>query len=418
MRLALLFASIILVMTSCSSHLKASDSAIPVTIVKTESGYQLLRDGQPYRIKGVGMPANDIAAFAAHGGNSIRNWNTSSEDDSTLELLDTAQANGVTVSLCFYIPPERHDFDYDDEQAVDQLVDYIRKEAMRYRNHPALLTWIIGNELNLGYTNPRVYDVVNRISEMLHELDPNHPTTTTLSEADAHVIELVQSRAPDLDFMSFQAYGSLFVLPELIEEIGFEEPFMVTEWGAIGYWEMEQTPWGVPVEMTSTEKADTFLRAHQDKLQSLEGQLIGSYAFMWGQKQERTPTWFGMFTEWGEETEVVDVMHYIWNGKWPSNRTPQVQSLHLDGKNAKQGVTLISGESYEARFEVSDPENDPLKYRWEVKPESEASEVGGDFETPYENLELDWSHPTDSVTRFIAPAPGNYRLYALSLIHI
>jgi hypothetical protein len=76
-----------------------------------------------------------------------------------------------------------------------------------------------------------------------------------------------------------------------------------------------------------------FLRARNDVLARFDGQLIGSYAFLWGQKQERTPTWFGLLTEAGEETETVDVMHYIWTGSWPEIRTPRVVSFQLDGKS-------------------------------------------------------------------------------------
>jgi hypothetical protein len=115
--------------------------------------------------------------------------------------------------------------------------------------------------------------------------------------------------------------------------------------------------------------------------------LIGSYVFLWGQKQERTPTWFGLFTEAGEETEAVDVMHYIWTGAWPPNRTPRVNSVSLDGKSAKQSVVLLAGESYQATFDVFDHENDSLSYRWEVKPESGATQVGGDFEKPLSSLD-------------------------------
>ena len=97
-------------------------------------------------------------------------------------------------------------------------------------------------------------------------------------------------------------------LPERLLETGFDQPFMVTEWGTIGYWEMEKTRWGVPFETTSSEKADILARAHREILAPLEGQLIGSYVFFWGQKQERTPTWFGLLTEDGSETEAVDVV--------------------------------------------------------------------------------------------------------------
>lgn len=111
-------------------------------------------------------------------------------------------------------------------------------------------------------------------------------------------------------------------------------PFNQSDWGTIGYWEMEETSWGTPAELTSSEKADTYLRAHQAVVTPLEGQVIGSYAFLWGQKQERTPTWFGMLTEDGRETETVDVMHYIWTGSWPANRTPRVESIELDDHGA------------------------------------------------------------------------------------
>jgi hypothetical protein len=79
-----------------------------------------------------------------------------------------------------------------------------------------------------------------------------------------------------------------------------------------------------------------------------------------------------LLTEAGEETETVDVMHYIWTGSWPENRTPRVDSIQLDGKGHKESVVLESGKVYDAVFEVFDHEGDPLTFRWEVKPESES----------------------------------------------
>ena len=69
---------------------------------------------------------------------------------------------------------------------------------------------------------------------------------------------------------------------------------MVTEWGTIGWWEVGKTDWGTPVEIHSSDKAEIFRRGYQEILAPLRGQVLGSYAFYWGQKQERTPTWFGM----------------------------------------------------------------------------------------------------------------------------
>ena len=412
MKLFRLLVVICVTAMGCSSENQEMSIPIKVEVVQTVGGYQLMRGGEPYRIKGAGMAIDDIENFAAHGGNSIRNWTTASTYQDVQRLLDSAHANGVTVALCLPMQAERWGFDYDDPDAVAAQLDAFREEVVRYRDHPALLVWIIGNELNHDYTNSRVYDAVNDVAKMIHELDPNHPTTTTVSGLDAGVIDDIRTRAPDIDFISFQLYGGLFALPDRIAELGFEDPFMVTEWGALGYWEMEETSWGVPIENTSSEKADVFLRGHRDVLATLGGQLLGSYVFLWGQKQERTPTWFGMFTEAGEASEAVDVMHYIWNGAWPENRTPRVESLTLDGKIAKDGVILTHGEFYEASFDVFDHDNDPLRYSWEVKPESAATQVGGDFEEAIPSLDGWLSATATKTTRIAASRPGRYRLFA------
>jgi len=247
---------------------------------------------------------------------------------------------------------------------------------------------------------------------MIHELDPNHPTTTTVAGLGANVLEDISTRAPDLDFVSFQVYGQLAILPDVIAQIGFDGPFFVTEWGAIGHWEMPKTAWGAPIEMTSSEKADVYLDGYQERLSALKGQLIGSYVFLWGQKQERTPTWFGLFTEAGEETEAVDVMHYVWTGAWPENRAPRVRSMLLDGMSAQDNVTLREGKSYEAMVDLFDHEDDALTYRWELKPESSATQVGGDFEEPIANLDGLIESATSRKVQITAPPPGAYRLFA------
>jgi hypothetical protein len=401
-----------LVMTACSPEPEDVSLAIKVEIVKSGSAYQLLRGGEPYVIRGAGMGTDDIERFAAHGGNSIRTWTTRNDGQDTKELLDAAHAQGVTVALGLSMTAERHGFDYDDPVAVAAQLAKIRDEVVRYKDHPALLFWLVGNELNKSYTNPGVWDAVNGVAEMIHELDPNHLVTTPIAGFKPGVIAEIRGRAPAIDFISFQLYGGLFGLPDQNAETRFDEPFMVTEWGTIGYWEMEKTSWGTPVELTSSEKADVFLRANNEVLEPLADRLIGSYVFKWGQKQERTPTWFGLLTEAGEETEAVDVMRYIWTGSWPANRTPRVESIRLDGKGYKESVVLTAGQSYDAIFDVVDPDDDPLTYRWEVKPESESTRVGGDREEPLPNLEGLLSNPEAPQTTITVSKPGKYRLFA------
>jgi hypothetical protein len=402
---------VLLTMAAFSAFGGETAGPVKVEIVEADGRYQLLRGGVPYEIKGAGMAVDHIVAFTGHGGNSIRNWTTGNEPQDIMELLDQAHANGVTVMLCLPMQAERWGFDYDDEAAVAAQLEAFRGEVIQYRDHPALLAWIIGNELNHGYTNPRVYDAVNDVARMIQELDPYHPTTTTVAGFFDNVVADILSRAPDLDFISFQAYGMLFAFPELMEKAGFDRPFMVTEWGAIGYWEVGKTDWGAPIEATSSQKADVFMRANRNILEQFDGRLLGSYVFFWGQKQERTPTWFGLLTENGEETEAVDVMHYIWTGSWPDNRAPQVRKILLAGKDPAASVRLKTGKRAKARVAVVDPDGDPLTVRWELKPESQASQVGGDFEESIGSLDGFIDDADSWTAKVTAPAPGTYRLF-------
>ena len=377
-----------------------------------DGGHVVLRDGEPYPIRGAGIEFGDVAAFARHGGTSFRTWRTDNGVSSGGQVLDTALANGVTVAMCIEIGRERHGFDYDDEAAVAAQLAYARKEVMKYRDHPALLVWIIGNEPNLEYENPKVFDAINQISQMIHELDPNHPTTTALAGFSRELGDVLSSRAPDLDFLSIQMYGDIVNLPRYIEEAGYEKPYLVTEWGAIGHWEVGTTDWGAPIEQTSSEKADTYLRAYDAVIRPNKGQIIGDYVFLWGQKQERTPTWYGMFTPSGLETEVVDVMHFIWNGEWPANRAPRLATMTLNGRSSGDSVRLPTGQPAVAQVDVTDPDDDRLTFRWQVMSESRATETGGDAEAIPETLPAFAGDTTRSEVTVVAPeTPGPYRLF-------
>lgn len=400
-----------LALAACSSSQSEHLTPVKVEILQTEAGFRLMRDGGPFVIKGAGIESGYMDSFVAHGGNAIRTWTTNDDVQSARDVLDDALARGVAVVLCLPMQAERWGFDYDDEAAVAKQLAVFQKDVEVYRNHPALLAWIIGNELNLNYTNPAVYDAVNSISEMIHELDPNHPTTTAVAGINEKAIADIEERAPDLDFISLQVYGELFELPMRLKALGFEKPFFVTEWGAIGHWEVGNTSWGAPIEATSTEKAATYLRGYEEMLAPLNRQLIGSFVFYWGQKQERTPTWYGLFTEAGEETASIDVMHYLWNGEWPSNRSPEVRSVQLDDKTADDNIVLSVGEHYTAVVDIFDHDGDPVTFRWVLKPESDAEQVGGDYEERIANLNGFIDNEKAAEIQITAPDSGPYRLF-------
>ncbi len=396
---------------SLASLAIATQAAVPVEVAVTDDGYTLLRDGEPYVVKGAGLSGIDVATLAVRGGNSLRTWGV----ETAQATLDDAQRHGLTVSLGLPVAAERFGFDYDDETSIAEQRQGVRDAVMAHRAHPALLAWIIGNELDMNFTNPRVYDEVNELSRMIHDLDPNHPTTTTITAMDEETVNLVRERAPDLDFLSIQAYGALFLMPKAIHYLR-KGPFMVTEWGPLGHWEVGKTRWGAPIEQTSTEKAQHYLKGYQTLIEPFLGPGLGSYAFLWGQKQERTHTWFSLFTPTGESTSAVDVLQYVWTGRASSNQAPLLESLTLARRPATDSVRLAAGKRYTAKVKVADPDGDPITFRWRIKPESAETVVGGDLEAEIEDIDGLIGDDADQATvSILAPAsPGAYRLYVMA----
>jgi len=382
-----------------------------VTIKNTEGKYQLLVNNEPFYIKGAGLEFGNIPALAKHNGNSFRTWRTDNGEQSGKEVLDEAHKYGLMVTMGIEVARERHGFDYNDEAAVKEQKERIRKEVLEFKDHPSLLIWAIGNELNLRSTNPRVWDAVNDISKMIHDIDPNHPTTTTLAGMSQQDIEYIKERCKNIDILSIQLYGSIVKLPKFLKDFGWTGPYMVTEWGATGHWEVPKTSWDIPIEENSSVKAANYLKRYQIAIESDTTQCLGSYVFLWGQKQERTPTWYGVFLEDGKETESVDVMHYIWSKKWPENRTPQIKSFTLNNKTAYQSVILKPNKDAKATIDIVDFENNTINYSWEVLRESTDLKDGGDKENRPESIDIQLTRNQNREINFKLSGKGNYRLF-------
>jgi hypothetical protein len=120
-----------------------------------------------------------------------------------------------------------------------------------------------------------------------------------------------------------------------------------------------------------------------------------------------------MFLKSGEETAPIDVMHYIWTGSWPANRSPRLTGAWLDGKTALQNVRLRPGQSYHAKVQANDPDADLLTYSWEVMEESTERKMGGDAESIPKLLSGLIADPKQSEITLKAPdKAGAYRLFA------
>jgi len=159
---------------------------------------------------------------------------------------------------------------------------------------------------------------------------------------------------------------------------------MITEWGPTGFWETSKTSWGAPLEQTSEEKRIVYEDRYNKNIAGPDA-CLGSFVFLWGQKEERTPTWFSMFVESnveglplkGEKTPQVEAMQRVWTKAEPKQTAPVITSYTIEGKKAIESVTVPAGKSFTATVGVTDKNGDKLTYLWEILHEATVLGFGG-----------------------------------------
>lgn len=186
---------------------RASAQFVPASRVEVvgedATGFQLLVNGQPEVIRGMGLNTqytrdltpeqrdarldSDFAAMRAMGVNTVLGWDPN-EFDST--LLDRAEDHDLGVVMPFEIDPAT---DFTDPATRAQLTQEVLAWVAKYRAHPALRMWGIGNEVLHKIVHPvwlggpqdaarvtaaRAFvDWEIETADAVHAMDPYHPVT-------------------------------------------------------------------------------------------------------------------------------------------------------------------------------------------------------------------------------------------------
>jgi hypothetical protein len=182
-----------------------------VEVIGTAYNYQLLENGRPLVIRGMGLNTQyrtflspeervarldaDMAAYRALGVNTVLDWDPAEFDE---VLLDAARRHGIGVIPPFDLDPEA---DYTDPEVRQALRDQVVAWVLRYRSHPGLRMWGLGNEVLHKIVHPAwvgpqdparernaeaFSDWLIETADEIHALDPNHPVTYRSAE-DAFV---------------------------------------------------------------------------------------------------------------------------------------------------------------------------------------------------------------------------------------
>ena len=172
------------------------------------------------------------------------------------------------------------------------------------------------------------------------------------------------------------SYGGIYGVGSAVKDSSYDGPFFVTEWGVNGFWERPSTSWSRPIEETSLEKRANVAERYT-MMNGWDG-CMGNFAFLWGFKQERTPTWFSISVEDdssvgrpdflnGEFTSIADVLEAEWRGVPPANLAPDFSAIRVDGMVPTESVTLTVGSTVTAEVDVeAHGETGAIAYYWEL----------------------------------------------------
>ena len=342
-------------------------------VVGSQGNWQLNVDGSLYVVKGLtwGPPVSEAASrmpdLKAMGVNTIRTWGT---DASSQTLFDAAAANGVKVVAGFWLlpgggPGANGCVNYVTDSAYkSSTLSDIQRWVNQYKTHKGVLMWNVGNESILGMdkcfsgaeleTQRHAYaKFVNEAARAIHAVDPNHPVTNT--DAWTGAWTYLKANAPDLDLYSVNAYDAVCDVKQNWLSGGYTKPYLITEGGPAGEWEVPNDANGVPTEPTDVQKADGYTRAWEC-VTGHPGVALGATLFHYGTEGDFGGVWFNLIPN-GEKRLSYYAVRKLYGGAPASNTPPVISNMTLSS-----ATEVPAGGTFTLSASVSDPDGDPISY--------------------------------------------------------
>ncbi|MFJ4740790.1 discoidin domain-containing protein [Streptomyces sp. NPDC088775] len=341
-----------------------------VRVSGTQGNWQLTVDDRPYTVKGLtwGPSIADAPKYLpdvkSMGVNTIRTWGT---DGSTEPLLDSAAAQGIRVINGFWLQPGGGP---GSGGCVDYVTDTTYKNSMltefarwveEYKNHPATLMWNVGNESVLGLQNcysgtelenqRNAYTgFVNDVARKIHGIDPDHPVTST--DAWTGAWPYYKRNAPDLDLYSMNSYGSLCKVRQDWIDGDYNKPYIITETGPAGEWEVPDDANGVPDEPTDVQKAEGYTKAW-NCITGHQGVALGATMFHYGTEHDFGGVWFNLLPD-GLRRLSYYAVKKAYTGSTSGDNTPPV----ISGMTVSSAGAIPAGGEFTVRADIRDPDGD------------------------------------------------------------
>jgi F5/8 type C domain/Glycosyl hydrolases family 2, TIM barrel domain len=342
-------------------------------VTGSQGNWGLNVDGAPYTLKGLtwGPPVSEAAArfpdLKQMGVNTIRTWGT---DAGSLPLLDAAAANGLKVVAGFWLQPGGGPgsggcVNYVTDAAYKAtMLTEIQKWVTAYKSHKGVLLWNVGNESSLGLQNcfsgaelenNRVAyaKYLNEAARAIHAIDPNHPVTNT--DAWTGAWPYLKANAPDLDLYAVNAYNAVCKIRADWVAGGYTKPYIVTEGGPAGEWEVPSDANGVASEPTDVQKADGYTNAWSC-ITGHSGVALGATLFHYGTEGDFGGVWFNLVPN-GEKRLSYYAVRKMYGGAPATNTPPVISNMTLSSV-----ASVPAGGTFTLSASVTDPNGDPISY--------------------------------------------------------
>ena len=388
----------------------AQESAGSIVKITGEKGSWTLEvNGKPFYIKGAGVGVmtgaggEDYLKMARElGANAVRTWGT---DQGTQEYFDIALKYGLMVDAGIWINFAKKGSEYtyigDNEykqKKRQEITDYVNK----FKNHPALLMWNIGNEA-IFFTKDEEERIalakfLEEMAQLVHKLDPDHPVIYT--SADTAALPYIQKYVPCLDIFGMNIYGSIRISHSKWDKAELNIPYCVTEYGPHGPWDVNKDTNGASQDEPDQAKAAIY-RNMTNEIIGFKGYNLGGFAFHLGETTQESLTWWNLNYKLLKRPSYWEI-YKLYTGSKLSNLPPRIVTLKL---SKAKGIN--PGETIDITAEAVDNDSNPLDYSFLVSTAQEGIlqyYVNKEVPVKFENQGTGF--------KMIAPdAKGLYRLY-------
>ncbi len=338
------------------------------TVKKENGGWKLYVNDKPFEVKGVTF-GGDVTKenvgkymkdFKFLGVNTIRTWGT---NDNTQILLDSAEAYGVKVMVGIWMRHGRpgmegdDSFDYlKDAKGMDAMYEGAIATVNKYKNHPAVLYFGVGNEvyLNIATNEEKLaYSLfLEKVCSNIKQIDADHPIVSV--DAWNFGFKWWKEYVPSVDIYGVNSYGpGVKQIPGELTKAGVDKPYVITEFGVSGEWDSKLDRNGYKIEPDDKAKYKAIAPGVKEWI-TPNPSCLGSYVFHYGNDDTFGSVWL-LFRYADYTRPQYWATREAYTGEKPINNVPDISAFSIPDTNAVQ-----TGSWVKVKLDASDIENDQL----------------------------------------------------------